>query len=52
MATCQDPLLQLADLRRARDHYVKGVAKLFGHSHVASIEELHDGLTFLDSHRF
>ena len=36
-------------LGRAREH---GVAKLLGHRPITSIEELHDGLTLPDSHRF
>jgi hypothetical protein len=39
-------------LRRARDHGVEGVAKLFGHGHVASIKEMRDGLIFPGPQRF
>lgn len=44
--------LEADHLRRARDHGVKGVARLFGHGRIASVKELRDGLTFPDLHRF
>ena len=39
-------------LRRARDRGVTGVATLFGHHDITSIEELRDSLIFPPPHRF
>ena len=39
-------------LRRARDHGFDSVTKLLGQRPITSIEELRDGLTLPDSHRF
>lgn len=39
-------------LRRARDRGVMGVATLFGHHDITSIEKMRDGLTFPPSYRF
>ena len=39
-------------LRRARDRGVTGVATLFGHHDITSIEEMRDGLIFPPLHRF
>ena len=39
-------------LRRARDSGVTGVATLFGHHDITSVEEMRGGLTFPSPHRF
>lgn len=43
---------EVEHLRRARDSGVMGVATLFGHHLITSIETLRDGLTFPPPHRF